>query len=127
MRGVSFGGDPTALLTANQQIFIHRFGFSFTIPADFGDYAGASTTFGGTAAATADVVLRIQRAAATSPLTFAAAGTITIGAGGVDVIAHDSSGIDIVFAKRDIIRILAPTSPDAGLKGVYGTVIGYQP
>lgn len=126
MRGVSFGSDPTALLTADQEVFYHRFAFPFTIPADFADYDGSSTTMGGTALATADVVWRIQKAVDATPLTFSTVGTITTGLGTVNISDQDSSGIDIVFAKNDIIRVLAPTVPDATFKGLFGTFVGSQ-
>lgn len=126
MRGIGFGSDPTALLTADQEVFYHRCSFPFTIVADFADYQGASTTMAGTALATADVILRVQRADAAAPLTFADVGTITIGAGTVDVVDLDSTALDIEYAKNDIIRILAPTSPDATFKGVFGNLVGYQ-
>lgn len=126
MRGISFSRDPAELPGSDQSIFTHRFAFPFTIPADFADYGGASTTFGGSVVATADVVFRVQKALAASPLTFAAAGTITIGAGSIDISDLDSAGLAIAFAKKDSIRILAPTTPDAAFKGAFGTIIGRQ-
>jgi len=125
MRGVSFGTRPGGLLTADQPVFFHRFGFGFTIPANFAAYRGAGTTLGGTSNATANTVFRVQKALAASPVSFANAGTLTIGAGGVNLTAASSTG-DIVYAQNDTIRILAPTVPDTGLTGVYGTVIGYE-
>jgi len=126
MRGVSFGSDPAALLTANQAIFYHRFSFPFRIPTNFGDYLGASSTLGGTAAATGgDVVLRVQKALTATPLTFANAGTITVGNGTVNA-TFNSSATPINFAKGDVIRILAPATPNSGFTGPYGTIVGYE-
>lgn len=126
MRGVSFGSDPAALLLANQQIFYHRFGFPFRIPADFGDYLSSSSTIGGTAvAADGDVVLRVQKALTAAPLTFANVGTITVGTGTVNA-TFASSATPINFAKGDVLRILAPATPDSGFTGPYGTIVGYE-
>jgi hypothetical protein len=126
MRAISFGADPTALLTADQVVFLHRFGFPFTILADFADYRGASTTLGGTAVTTANTVFTVQKAATATPLTFADVGTLTVGIGTVNLTAKSSSAVDIVFAKGDVIRILAPTTPDATFKGIYGTLVGFE-
>jgi hypothetical protein len=126
MRGLSFGSDPAALLTANQALFYHRFSFPFRIPPDFGDYLNASSTLGGTAAAASgDVVLRVQKALAATPLTFTNVGTITVGNGTVNA-TFSSSATAVNFAKRDVIRILAPVTPDSGFTGPYGTIVGYE-
>jgi hypothetical protein len=126
LRIISFGGDPAALLTADQELFYHRFAFDFTIPADFADYLGASTTFGGTAlAADGDVVLRVQRSTS-SPLTFEDVAELTIGDGTVNLSVLDTSGAPVEFAKFEVLRILAPTVPDSGLKGVYGSIVGFE-
>jgi hypothetical protein len=125
MRGLSFGADPAALLTANQALFYHRFSFPFRISPDFGDYLGASSTLGGTAAATAAVVLRVQKAVAATPLTFTNVGTITVGVGTVNA-TFNSSGTVINFAKGDVLRILAPATPDSGFSGPFGTIVGYE-
>src|SRR6185295_8880409 len=94
MRGLGFGTRPGGLLTADQPVFFHRFAFDFTIPADFVGYRSASTTLGGTSNATANTVFRVQKALAASPLTFTNVGTLTVGAGGVDLTAASSSGSD---------------------------------
>lgn len=126
LRVLGFGSDPTALLTADQELFYHRFAFDFTIPADFADYLGASTTFGGTAiAADGDVVLRVQRSTI-SPLVFEDVAELTIGDGTVNLSSLDTSGVPIAFAKFEVLRILAPTVPDSGLKGVYGSIVGFE-
>jgi|KBSMisStandDraft_5_1062788.scaffolds.fasta_scaffold00074_24 hypothetical protein len=125
LRAFSFGSDPASLLTANQPLFYHRFSFPFRIPPDFGDYRSASSTLGGTAAATAAVVLRVQKAVAATPLTFTNAGTITVGAGTVNATFNSSATV-INFAKGDVLRILAPATPDSGFSGPFGTIVGYE-
>lgn len=127
MRAVSFGSDPAAVLTADQPLFYHRFGFPFRIPADFGDYRGASSMLGGTAvAADGDVILRVQKALNASPLSFANTGTITVGTGTVNA-TFNSSATALNFAKGDVLRILAPSTPDSGFQGPFGTIVGYEP
>lgn len=126
-RGFGFGSDPTALLTADQEVFYLKLPCDFTIPADFGDYRGSGTAMGGTAVATANVVFRVQKALAATPLTFVDVGTITIGIGTVVVSAMSSTALDIEGLRNDVIRILAPTSPDATFKGVFGMLFGYEP
>lgn len=125
MRGISFGNDPTATLTPDQQVFFHRFAFPFTVPADFGDYREASSTFGGTAEADDDVIFRVQKALAAAPLAFTNVATITVGGGTVDA-TFDSSATDLNFDKRDVMCILGPTVPDGGFKGALGTIVGYE-
>jgi len=127
MRAFGFGSDPTALLTADQEIFYVQLPCDFTIPADFADYRGSGLTFCGTAVATADVVFRLQKADAATPLTFVDVGEITIGIGTVVVSLLDSSAVDIECLRNDVLRILAPTSPDATFKGAFGSLVGYEP
>lgn len=127
MRAFGFGSDPTSTLSADQEIFYLKLPFDFTIPADFGDYRGSGTTLGGTAVADADVVFRLQKALAATPLTFVDVGEITIGLGTVVVSLLDSSAVDIECLRDDVLRILAPTVPDATFKGPFGSLVGYEP
>jgi hypothetical protein len=127
MRAFGFGSDPASLLTADQEIFYVKLPCDFTIPADFGDYRGSGTTFGGTAVADDDVVFRLQKADAATPLTFVDVGEITIGIGTVVVSLLDSSAADIEALRDDVLRILAPTVPDATFKGPFGSLVGYEP
>jgi uncharacterized protein DUF2793 len=126
MRAISFGSDPAALLAADQTLFLHRFGFAFKIDADFADYLSASSTFGATAAAAASVTLIVQKALTSAPLAFTNVGTILIGTGTVNG-TFNSSGLPLNFAKGDVLRIVAPHTPDTALTGPYGTIVGYEP
>lgn len=126
LRAFGFGADPTALLTADQPVLYIKLPFGFTIPADFGDVQGTGTAVGGSALAAANVVLRVQRAAAATPLTFSDVGTITIGSGTAAVSNLNSSAADIVSARNDVLRVLAPTSPDTTFKGPFGSIVGYE-
>lgn len=123
---IGFGGDPTAVLTADQEIMYYKFPVGVTFIDDFGDYRGWSTVAQGTDDATADVVLVVEKAVAATPNTFSAVGTLTIAAAGAVLTAKATTGGDLVFAKNDVIRILAPTSPDATFKGLFGTLVGFE-
>jgi hypothetical protein len=80
---------------------------------------------GGAAAAAADVVFRVQKALTAAPLTFSNVGTITVGSGTVNATFNSSATV-INFAKGDVLRILAPATPDSGFSGPFGTIVGYE-
>lgn len=124
---IGFGGDPDALLTANQVLLLYKFPVGVTFIDNFGDYRGWSTVAQGTDTATADVVLSVEKAEAATPLTFSAVGTLTIGLGGAVLTAKDTTGVgDLTFAKNDVIRIRGPATADATFKGLFGTLVGFE-
>ena len=75
----------------------------------------------GTAAATASAVVKVQKALAASPTSFADVGTITFGAGS---ISGTLAGLPASFAPGDTLQLLAPATPDATLAGISATLVG---
>lgn len=119
--GCAVGG----LLTADQDILYHRFTKDVAFPSDFGDYLGHSSQAGGAVEADADVDIDVSQAANATPTTFSSVGTITIGLGTVDP-TFTSSGVPIIFAKGDVIRVRAPSSPDATFESFFATLVGFE-
>ena len=78
----------------------------------------------GAVAATASTVFEIEKAALATPTTFAAAGTITFGAASaVSTAKATAGGVAINFAAGDILRVVAPASPDATFTGLAVTLV----
>jgi hypothetical protein len=123
---IGFGTDPTALLTANQEVLNYPFSVGVTFLDNFADYRGWSSTVSGRANATAAVVLVVRKAVAASPLSFSDVGTITISLGTVGPGTFATTGGDLVFAKNDVIQIRAPASADATFKGLFGSLVGFE-
>lgn len=118
--------DPSALLGASQALLYHRVADDIAFPLNFVTYRGMTSEAGGTADATASTVIDIELAPSSDPNTFDGLGTITIGAGGVTPTFTTAGGTAQLLNRGDVIRILAPATPDATFKGFYCTLIGYR-
>jgi hypothetical protein len=114
------------VLTASQQLLLHRFSKAVTIPANFGGYLGHASEARGTAAATASTVIAVQRATSAAPGTFTGVGTITVAAGALVGTFATSGGADIAFAQGDSLSLAAPASADATFAGFSATLVGYE-
>lgn len=124
---IGSSSDPTALLTADQDLLYHRVADDITFPGNFGAYRGLSSKAGGTADATADTTIWVQRAATGAPNTFATVGSITIAAGGVNPVLNTAGGGAAQnFNEGDVLRLRAQTTPDVSFKGFYSTLIAYR-
>lgn len=120
------GASIDGLLTASQRILYHRFTKAVTIPANFGAYLGHSSQAGGSANATASTVINVDKAVTAAPNTFSNVGTITIAATSVTPTFASSGGTAISFAAGDVMRIMAPASPDATFAGFYASIVGFE-
>lgn len=108
------GAFAPGLMGANQSLLYHTFPVGVTIPANFADYRALSTKAGGSANASADVLITVSKALAASPNVFSVVGSITIGSGGTVITAASTSGgVDLPFVKGDVLRLGGPVSPDA--------------
>jgi hypothetical protein len=123
---IGFGGDPTAILTADQEVLNYKLPVGVTFLDNFTDYRGWSSTVGGRANTTAEVILVVRKATVAAPLTFSDVGTITIALGTTGPGTFATTGGDLSFAKNDTIQIRAPTSPDATFAGLFGTLVGFE-
>jgi hypothetical protein len=122
---IAFSSPQTTAYTASQVIGHHRFSRGVTIPANFGAYLGDASQAGGSAVATASTVFSVEKAASATPNSFSQVGTITIAAGTVTPTFASSGGTAIALAQGDVMRIVAPASPDATFAGFYATIIGF--
>lgn len=124
---ISFSSTRLTAYTADQVIGTHKMACATTIPANFANYLGLKTTGGGSAVATGSTVISVEKAVAASPISFTQIGTLTIAAAGSIVTAKaTTAGAAITFAVDDIIRLVAPTSPDATFTGLMATLILYR-
>lgn len=114
------------VMTASQNLVYHRFSKAVTLPANFGAYLGHASEAGGSANATGSTVINIDKAATATPNTFSNVGTITIGASGVTPTFASSGGTAITFAQGDVLRAVAPASPDATFADFYATLVGFE-
>lgn len=121
--GISYTGGVAA---ASQLLGLHRVSKAITIPANFGTVAGHASQAGGTAAATASVIMSVDRALAVTATTFAQIGTITIIAGSVSPTFHTNADLPIDVAQGDVLRVVAPASPDATLANFYCTLVAQE-
>lgn len=124
--GISFSAPQTTPYTASQVIGHHRVAVAVTIPANFGAYLTRTSRAGGSAVTTASTVFSVEKAAAATPNTFSQIGTITFSTGTVTPTFSTSGGIAINFAANDVLRIVAPSSPDATFAGFYATLVGFE-
>lgn len=120
--GISFSSPQTTAYTASQVIGHHKVGIASTIAANFGDVAGHACGAGGTANATGSTVFSVEQAGAATPNTFSQIGTITFGAGGVTATFATASGTSKALAQGDVLRVVAPSSPDATFVGFYASL-----
>lgn len=119
-------GSIDGVPTASQRVLYHRVSKAVTIPANFGAVLGHASQAGGSVAATASTVFAVAKAASASPNTFTSAGTITFAAAGVVPTFASASGAAISLSQGDVLRIMAPASPDATFAGFYATIVGYE-
>jgi hypothetical protein len=111
--GFSFVGG---VLGAGQLLGMHKMARAVTLPANF-----AGSQAGGSAAATASVVVTIERALAATPNTFSSVGTITFAAGTITP-TFASSGI-VAPAIGDVLRMGGPATADASFANFYCTIV----
>lgn len=123
---IGFSAPQTIPYGASQAIGHHAFACGVTIPANFGSYLGNVSQAGGTANATGSTVFNVDRALAASPNSWTNVGTITIAASGVSSTFASSGGSPISFAQGDVMRIVAPATPDATFVGFYSTIVGFE-
>jgi hypothetical protein len=116
----------TGVLVNDQVLLLHRFDADVTLPANFTDYLGHSSQAGGSAAATGNTEIKVQKATDAAPNTFADVGTITIGAAGVDPTFATSGGSAVSFAKGDVLRLIGPASADATFADFYATIVMFE-
>lgn len=120
------GSSSSGVLTASQNLLLHRVAKGVTFPANFGAYLGLTSQAGGTANATASTVVNVDKAGTATPNSFSNVGTITIGAGSVVPTFATSGGVAQTFAAGDVLRIQAPGTPDATFAGFYSTLVGFE-
>ncbi len=123
---IAFSAPQTTAYTASQVIGHHRFSTAVTIPANFGAYLTRTSKAGGSAVTTASTVFNVDKAASATPNTFSNIGTITFAIGTVTPTFASSGGTSISIAAGDVLRIVAPASPDATFAGFYATLVGSE-
>jgi hypothetical protein len=124
--GPGFSAPQTTAYTASQVLGAHAFACAVTIPANFGAYLGRQSRAGGSVNATGSTVFSVEKAAASTPNTFAQVGTITFAGGTVTPTFASSAGDPISFDADDRLRIVAPATPDATFAGFYATFAGFE-
>lgn len=120
---VAFSAPQTTAFSASQVIGHHRMAANITITANFGNFGGLASQAGGTANATGSTVFSVEKAATATPNTFSQIGTITFAAGTVTPTFATASGAAQNLSAGDVLRIVAPSSPDATFAGFYCTLI----
>ena len=118
----STAGAPTA----GQAMLYHRFPAAASFAANFGPIPGHASQAGGTVNATAATVMNVDKAAAATPNTFTTVGTITFAAGTVTPTFATTGGAAVTFAQGDVLRIVAPATPDATFAGFYCSLVGVE-
>jgi hypothetical protein len=121
--GFSF---TAGVLGTSQLLGLHKFSKAITFGANFAAYLGHAAEAGGTTNATASTVISVDRALAASPTTFASIGTITFAAGTITPTFATTGGAAVAFAVGDILRLVAPTTPDTTFANFYATLVGYE-
>ncbi len=124
--GMGFSAPQTTVYSASQVMGHHRVPCGITIPANFGAYLGRTSEAGGSAVTTGSTIFSVDKAGTATPNTFSQIGTITFAAGTVTPTFATSGGTAQTFAAGDVLRIVAPGTPDATFAGFYATIIGYQ-
>lgn len=119
-----FSAPQTTAFTASQVIGHHPALAAFTIGANFAAAFGLTSKAGGTANAAASTVFSVERAVAASPNSFSQIGTITFAAGTVTPTFATGSGTSKSIAAGDVIRIVAPATPDTTFAGFYAAISG---
>jgi hypothetical protein len=114
------------LMTANQQLLMHRLSKSVTFPANFGTSLGHFSQTRGIAATTGSLTIDIRRATSASPLTFATIGAINFIAGALYGTFTTAGGIPVTFNIGDTISLFAPASPDATFANFTATLVGFE-
>ena len=104
----------------------HRFPAAASFAANFGPIPGHASQAGGTVNATAATVMNVDKAAAATPNTFTTVGTITFAAGTVTPTFATTGGAAVTFAQGDVLRIVAPATPDATFAGFYCSLVGVE-
>jgi hypothetical protein len=122
----AFSSPQITAYTANQVVGHHRALCAFTIPANFGAYLGRTSRAGGSVNAAASTVFSVEQAAAATPNTFSQIGTITFASGSVTPTFATASGTAKAIAANDVIRIVAPATPDTTFVGFETSIAGYQ-
>lgn len=120
---IAFSAPQTTAFTASQVVGHHKVAAAITIPANFGSYLGLASQAGGSANAAASTVFSVEQAVAATPNTFSQIGTITFASGTVTATFATSSGTAKNLAAGDVLRIVAPSSPDSTFAGFYATLI----
>ena len=114
------------LMTASQQLLLHRVTKAITIPANFGAANGHASMARGTVNATASTVIAVQRALSATPGTFTGIGTITIAAGSMVASFATSGGATVSLAQGDTLGLLGPAVPDATFANLAALLVGYE-
>jgi hypothetical protein len=109
-------------LAGSQLLLHHRFARAVALPANFDGVGSNESQAGGSVAATGSTVITVSKALAVTPTTFSNIGTITIIAGSVSPV-FDTSAAPVAFAAGDVIRLIAPASPDAGFAGFNASLV----
>jgi hypothetical protein len=117
------------VLTASQVLLLHQVGSAIVFPANFGaTVSGGSSRCGSLVNATASTVLTVGQCVAASDPTntanYTAIGTLTFSASGHVGALATTGGTSKSIAAGDFIRVIGPVSPDAGLAGVFLTLVG---
>lgn len=126
MYSIGSSGDPTVLLTNDQDLLYHRVGSALTFPINFGPYRGLRSEAGCVVAATGATAILVQRAASSAPSTFATVGLITFAAGAFNPVFTTSGGTSQDMSEGDVLRLRAPATADATFKGFYSTLLAYR-
>jgi hypothetical protein len=121
--GFSFTGG---VLGASQLIGLHKLSKAIQIPANFGPYAGHSSSAGATANATASAVLMVGRATAGAPNTFSQIGTITYAAASATGVFATTGGTAVDLNQGDVLRVIGPATADTTLANVYLTIVAKE-
>lgn len=122
---IGMSSDPSALLDDSQELLYHRFAAAVTFPANFGEYNGRTSRGSLSAVATGTSVFAIEKAESATILTFSEVGTMTyLGSGTTPTFSSSNNPVN--FAAGDALRIVAPTTADATLKGPYATIVGFE-
>jgi hypothetical protein len=112
------------LMSASQKLLFHPFSKAVTIPANLGAYLGHTTKAVASAVATGSTAITLAKALAGTPTSFSTVATITFAAGAV--VGTMSVQAALSFAQGDILRVSAPSSPDATLSDFALTLVGSE-
>jgi hypothetical protein len=118
------GAYVPGTMTASQNLLFHKFSKGVTLPVNLGAWLGHTSEAGGSTAATASTAITLAQALSGAPTTFATVATITIPAG--SVTGSMSTQAAISFAQGDILRLRAPSAPDATFGDFHLTLVGFE-